>query len=86
MTEAIIVACITAGATIAVQLIISARTRNDNRKQMDKTLALVEHRIKSLESKQDKHNGLIERMIKAEASIKSAHHRIDELHHEHWEG
>lgn len=31
-----------------------------------------------LEGKQDKHNGLIERMVKVEESTKSAHHRIDE--------
>lgn len=32
-----------------------------------------------VETKQDKHNNLIERMALAEASVKSAHHREDEL-------
>ena len=34
--------------------------------------------IDRLEIKQDKHNGLIERMVVVEQSTKSAHHRIDE--------
>lgn len=32
-----------------------------------------------LEQKQDKHNNLVERMATAENSIKSAHHRIDDM-------
>lgn len=32
-----------------------------------------------LEKKQDKHNNLIERMVKVEESTKSAHHRLDEI-------
>lgn len=35
--------------------------------------------FKRLEDKQDKHNNLIERMATAENSIKSAHHRIDDM-------
>lgn len=36
-------------------------------------------RLNYLEKKMDKHNNLIERMATAEASIKSAHHRIDDI-------
>lgn len=36
----------------------------------------IEKSIERLEVKQDKHNGLIERMVKVEQSCKSAHHRI----------
>jgi hypothetical protein len=36
-------------------------------------------RLNNLEKKVDKHNNVIERMYKCEESIKSAHHRIDEL-------
>lgn len=39
----------------------------------------VKEHIDRLEQKQDKHNGLIERMVVVEQSNKSAHHRIDEL-------
>lgn len=38
-------------------------------------------RLKYIEQKQDKHNGLIERMTIVEQSNKSAHHRIDEICH-----
>lgn len=40
---------------------------------------LTNYRIEQLESKVNKHNNLIERMYKVEDSVKSAHHRIDEL-------
>ena len=36
-----------------------------------------EEELTNLEKKQDKHNNLIERMIRVEDSTKSAHHRID---------
>lgn len=36
-------------------------------------------RLNYLEKKMDKHNNLIERMAACESSVKSAHHRIDEL-------
>ena len=38
-----------------------------------------EKQIKRLEEKQDKHNCLIERMVRVEDSTKSAHKRIDEI-------
>lgn len=40
---------------------------------------LTVYRIFQLEKKVEKHNNLVERMIKVEDSTKSAHHRIDEL-------
>ena len=36
-------------------------------------------KLNNLEKKQDKHNGLIERMVVVEQSCKSAHHRLDDL-------
>lgn len=41
------------------------------------SIKFIEAQIKRLEEKQDKHNNLIERMVKVEESTKSAHHRID---------
>lgn len=38
-------------------------------------------RIKYLEKKMDKHNGLIERMVAVEQSAKSAHRRMDRISH-----
>ncbi len=37
-----------------------------------------DEKLTNLEKKQDKHNCLIERMVRVEQSCKSAHHRIDE--------
>ena len=39
----------------------------------------IEKQIARLEEKQDKHNCLIERMVKVEESTKSAHRRLDEI-------
>lgn len=46
---------------------------------------LMNYRMDELEKKVSKHNNLVERMVKVEASTKSAHHRIDDhinAHHE----
>ena len=40
---------------------------------------LTAYRISQLEKKVEKHNNLVERMVYVENSVKSAHHRIDEL-------
>lgn len=47
---------------------------------------LTTYRIERLEEKVEKHNHLVERMIKVEESAKSAHHRLDELFAEREEG
>ena len=39
----------------------------------------IEKQIARLEEKQDKHNSLIERVVKVEESAKSAHRRLDEI-------
>ena len=46
-----------------------------------KTFGRLEEKVEDLGKKQDKHNGLIERMVKVESSTASAHHRLDELNH-----
>ncbi len=43
---------------------------------------LTTYRLEQLEIKVNKHNNLVERMTKVEQSVKSAHHRIDELREE----
>ena len=42
-------------------------------------LGKFEEKLNNLEKKQDKHNNLVERMVRVEDSTKSAHHRIDGL-------
>jgi hypothetical protein len=39
-------------------------------------------KLGNIEKKQDKHNGLIERMVVVEQSTKSAHHRLDTIERE----
>ena len=46
------------------------------------TVGTILWRIKELDKKVEKHNGLIERMVVVEESTKSAHHRITELREE----
>lgn len=43
------------------------------------TNKLIAYRIEQLEKKVEKHNNLCDRMIVVEQSIKSAHHRLNEL-------
>lgn len=38
-----------------------------------------EEKLVALEKKQDKHNNLIERMVRVEDSVKSAHKRLDDI-------
>lgn len=43
------------------------------------SIKFIEKQINRLEEKQDKHNNLIERMVKVEESTKSAHKRLDTI-------
>lgn len=42
-------------------------------------LGKFEEKLENLEEKQDKHNGLIERMVRVEDKVASAHKRLDEM-------
>lgn len=42
-------------------------------------LGKFEEKLIALEKKQDKHNNLIERMVRVEDSVKSAHKRLDDV-------
>lgn len=53
--------------------------KNDIKEKIRENQKHTEDHIKRLESKQDKHNNLIERMAIVEQSTKSAHHRIDDI-------
>ena len=68
MSAEIIVAILSLAGT-AVGSIVGILTSNK----------LTNYRIQQLEIKVDKHNTLIERMTVVEQSVKSAHHRINEL-------
>lgn len=71
MEPEIIVALLSAAGTVLGSLLgILASSR------------LTTYRLEQLEIKVNKHNNLVERMTKVEQSVKSAHHRIDELREE----
>ena len=67
-TEAIIVAGITALATVVTQVIIAFRVNS-----------LIAYRINELEKKVNRHNNLIERVFKVEERSESNTRRIDKL-------
>lgn len=71
MTE--IIVAIIGGICVAIPTIIATIVSNN------KQNAVVQYKIEYLTKQVEKHNGVVERMAVAENSIKSAHHRIDEL-------
>ena len=71
LTEAVMVAVVTAGASILCQILIS-----------NKSAALMHYRLDALEGKVTKHNNLVERMAVAEQSLKSVHKRVDQIQEE----
>lgn len=83
MTEAIIVALITAGASVCCQLLIGRRERERSRRENAENSKLVLYRIDELEEKVQKHNNFIERIYKVEERAKSNTHRLDEMEREH---
>lgn len=68
MSDTIIVAMIALIGNVAISGVGMLMTRN-----------LVTYRLSELEKKVEKHNNVVERLAIAEISLKSAHHRIDEL-------
>ena len=75
MTDAIIVAVLSLGGTLAGAYLANR-----------KSAALIAYRLEQLEKKVAKHNGLVERTYRLEESaavmeekIKVANHRIDDL-------
>lgn len=70
---------IPAAAMIIVQLIISFKQDEVSTVRQDMMIEAVKQDIRRLEEKQDKHNQLIERMVKVEASDKAQWRQIDEL-------
>lgn len=70
---------IPAAAMIIVQLIISFKQDEVNTVRQNMAIEAIKQDIKRLEEKQDKHNQLIERMVKVESSDKAQWRQIDEL-------
>ena len=72
MSDAIIIALI-GGVSTAIPSLIATIIINN------KSTAVMQYKIDDLTKKVEKHNNVVERMAVAENSIKSAHHRIDDL-------
>lgn len=70
---------IPAAALIIVQLIISFKQDKVNTVRQNMAIDAIKEDIKRLEEKQDKHNQLIERMVKVESSDKAQWKQIDDL-------
>ena len=86
MTEAIIVALITAASAVICQLVIAANSRKSMRQAQYDSQKLLEYKIDKLSERVDKHNSVIARTYKLEQDyavvaeqIKVANHRIDDL-------
>ena len=79
MSEAIIVALITAGASVICQVIISVKNAQRTEAQQISDRKLLEYKIDKLCEKQEKYNNLQERVALSERDIRVANHRIDDL-------
>lgn len=86
MTEAIIVALITAASAVICQLVIAANSRKSMRQAQYDSQKLLEYKIDKLSERVDKHNSVIARTYRLEQDyavvaeqIKVANHRITDL-------
>ena len=70
---------IPAVALIIVQLIVSFKQQRVNDVKFEMTIKEIKEDIARLEAKQDKHNELIERMVKVEQSEAAQWKWIDQL-------
>ena len=69
----VVVTAIISGLCVAIPSVIATMSSNN------KSNALMNYRIDQLTKEVEKHNSVVERMAVVENSLKSAHHRIDEL-------
>ena len=69
----VVVTAIISGLCVAIPSLIATMSSNN------KSNALMNYRIDELTKEVEKHNSVVERMAVVENSLKSAHHRIDEL-------
>lgn len=79
MTEAVIVALITAGCTLVGVIISNAATSNKMQFEFAKNQAVMEERIDNLTAEVRRHNNFAQRMPVLEEQIKVANHRIEDL-------
>ena len=79
MSEAVLVALMTAVASVGAQLIISRTNSTKFQQAQLDSQKFLEYKIDKLAEKQEKYNNLQERVALAERDIRVANHRIDDL-------
>lgn len=79
MSDGVMAALITGACSVGAIIISSIFQIGGTRKLMEYQINELKGDIARLDDKVMKHNQLIERMALVEASVKSAHRRIDEI-------
>ena len=86
MAETVVVALISAGATLIVCLINNTFQAEKAEKHHNETITLIKYQLEELTNKVDKHNSVIERTYQLEQraavfeeKMTVANHRIDDL-------
>lgn len=82
LLQTILPPLITAVGLIAVQYIVSSKQQRIQDVKNEYVIKEIKDDIRRLESKQDKHNSLIERMVVVERDMKAVWRNIDELNKE----
>lgn len=79
MSEAAIAAMISVFGSIIVALISYVANRKGAKEASESNAKLIAYRLEQLEKKQDRHNGVIERMIHLEGRVTEVEHDIRDL-------
>ena len=79
MSDTIIVALITAAATIVGNLVISRKSAQDMAHKLETHQAVTDTKIEELTREVREHNNFARRMPVVEEQIKVANHRIEDL-------
>lgn len=75
-----IVTALVSGLCVAIPTIVATVTSNKaHDKVVDERMKYMTEQIKDLSTKVEKHNEFNDRLIIVEQSVKSAHHRLDDL-------
>jgi len=71
-----LITAVAGGIPAVIAVVLSNRSHD---KVIDEKMKNTQDRIVELTQRVEKHNNLVERMVKVEESTKSAHHRLDGL-------
>jgi hypothetical protein len=82
MSDAIIVALITGGVSLAGVVISNIATAKKNESNLQTHQAVTDTKIEELTREVREHNGFARRMPVVEEQIKVINHRLDDLEHQ----